>query len=166
MTTTQTASLTTPAAPLGRIAREGWGPGAWHGPDLRAALSDVTPAGAFWRPAPGRHNIAEVALHHAWFVRSVIGQISGIDQPSFPLAGSDWFERNDAHGLDWGAIVDLVDAQHQRLAATLDDIAAGRLRSPVSESELLDQVLGITCHAIYHAGQVQLVKVLGAAHVL
>src|SRR5262245_37268560 len=50
-----------------RILREGYGEGAWHGPDLKAALADVTDANAFWRPAPGRHNIAEVALHHAYY---------------------------------------------------------------------------------------------------
>jgi hypothetical protein len=46
---------------LARIIEEGYGPGAWHGPDLKAALSDVTPELAFWRPAPGRHNIAVIA---------------------------------------------------------------------------------------------------------
>ena len=45
-----------------RILREGYGEGAWHGPELKGALADVTSATAFWRPAPGRHNIAEIAL--------------------------------------------------------------------------------------------------------
>ena len=49
-----------------RLLREGYGEGAWHGPDLKTALADVSSEGAFRRPAPGRHNIAEIALHHAY----------------------------------------------------------------------------------------------------
>ena len=51
---------------LTRVLEEGYGPGAWHGPDLQAALADVSPELAFWRPGSGRHNIAEIALHHAY----------------------------------------------------------------------------------------------------
>ena len=60
-----TTTVKVPAGLESRVLQEGYGPGAWHGADLRAALTDVTPALAFWRPAPGRHNIAEIALHHA-----------------------------------------------------------------------------------------------------
>ena len=51
---------------LARILEEGYGPGAWHGADLKAALADVPSELAFWRPFPERHNIAEIALHHAY----------------------------------------------------------------------------------------------------
>lgn len=52
-----------PAVTFNRILEEGYGPGAWYGSDLRAAVTEATPATAFTRPATGRHNIAEVALH-------------------------------------------------------------------------------------------------------
>jgi hypothetical protein len=55
-----------------------------------------------------------------------------------------------------------VDGEQGRLAAVIADIAAGRVKSPLTEGERFDLVLGITCHAIYHAGQVQLVKRLHA----
>jgi hypothetical protein len=48
-----------------RILEEGYGPGAWHGPDLNSALDGVTAALAHWRPGAERHSIAEIALHHA-----------------------------------------------------------------------------------------------------
>ena len=51
---------------LARTLAEGYGPGAWHGADFKAALSDVTDDMAFRRPAPDRHSIAEIALHHAY----------------------------------------------------------------------------------------------------
>ena len=47
--TTSPAGL--PAATFNRILEEGYGPGAWYGSDLRAAVGDVTAATAFTRPA-------------------------------------------------------------------------------------------------------------------
>ena len=77
---------------LTRVLDEGYGPGAWHGPDLKAALGDVSPEVAFWRPSRERHNVAEVALHHAYCARSVRGQLSGTTPEAFVLEGEDWFE--------------------------------------------------------------------------
>jgi hypothetical protein len=106
-----------------RLLEEGYGPGAGHGPDLKAALSDVSSAAAFWRPAKGRHNIAEIALHHAWYARSVAARLSGKTPESFPLDGEDWFEMSDESRLNWAEV---------------------------------------SAIAVYHAGQVQLLKVLRA----
>ena len=52
-----------------------------------------------------------------------------------------------------------VDVTNRESVATLvGDIDSGRVTSPLSESERLALVLGITCHAVYHAGQIQLLK--------
>jgi hypothetical protein len=166
--TTETATKTTIPQQLDpavfvRLLEEGYGAGAWHGADLRAALADVSPRTAFWRPAPGRHNIAEIALHHAWCVRGAIGQLAGEEPAVFPLDGSDWFSLSDDGPMTWPDTVDVVDAHQRRLAAVVADIGAGRITSPLPVGERFDLVLGVTCHAIYHAGQVQLVKALGAA---
>jgi hypothetical protein len=136
---------------LSRVLDEGYGPGAWHGPDLKAALADVGPELAFWRPAPGRHNIAEIALHHAFCVRNVRGQLSGTTPEPFVLEGEDWF---DATGLSWPEIQAVVEEQQSRLATVVADTQP--------DAERFNLVLGITCHAIYHAGQVQLLKRLNA----
>jgi len=77
---------------LSRILQEGYGPGAWHGADLKAAVADVAKQTAFKRPAAGRHSIAEIALHHVWCVRSVIGKLTGTEPGRFILEGEDWFE--------------------------------------------------------------------------
>jgi hypothetical protein len=147
---------------VSRLLEEGYGPGAWHGPDLKAALADVSPRAAFWRPGPGRHNIAEIALHHAWCLRSVTERLSGTAPGPFPLEGEDWFDVPDERRIEWPAIQGTVEELQRRLAGVVADIGAGRIESPLPESERFDLVLGVTCHAVYHAGQVQLVKVLGA----
>jgi len=145
-----------------RIIEEGFGPGAWHGADLRAAISDVTAKDALWRPAANRHNIAEVAVHHAACVRSVIGQLTGSDEPEFPLEGSDWYEISNERTMKWAKIADLVESQHARLGEVVSEIGNGVRTSPLSDAERFDLVLGVTCHAVYHAGQIQLVKALNS----
>ena len=141
-----------------RVIEEGYGPGAWHGADLKAALADIPPELAFWRPSPGRHNIAEIALHHAYCVRSVRGQLSGTPPEPFLLEGDDWFALPDQNRLAWPEIREAVDAEQLRLATLIHDIVTGRVQSPLADAERFELVLGITCHAVYHAGQVQLIK--------
>jgi DinB superfamily len=141
-----------------RVLREGYGPGAWHGADLKAALADVTPEVAFWRPSTGRHNIAEIALHHAYCTRAVRAQVSGQGVEPFVLNGEDWFEAADESTLAWPIVQATVESEQRKLGEVLGDIEAGRVSSPLSDAERFDLVLGITCHAVYHAGQVQLIK--------
>jgi hypothetical protein len=158
-----TAELTPDGGDLGlRILAEGYSGSAWHGPDLKAALADVNPKVAFRRPANGRHSIAEIALHHAWCIRSVTGLISGDDQASFPLVGEDWFDVSDTGPLNWERITSELERQQRGLIHVVEAIRTGRARSPLSDSDRFGLLLGVTCHAIYHAGQVQLIKVLAS----
>lgn len=138
-----------------RILNEAWGPGAWHGADLKAAVADVTPAVAIWRPAAGRHNIAEIALHHAFFARSVRSQVSGRPAEPFVLPGEEWFAVNDEKAISWAAIRSTLESEQQQLT----QLTSG----PLADTERFNLILGIVCHAIYHAGQVQLIKRLRKA---
>lgn len=162
MTPTTTDQSTDSAALESRILTEGYGPGAWHGPDLKAALTDVTPALAFRRPASGRHNIAEIAVHHAYCARTVIAQLTGTPGEPFVLEGEDWFDLADERTLSWSRILATVESLQKQLASTVSDIETGKKPSAVSDKERFNLVLGITCHAVYHAGQVQLIKKLAA----
>ena len=140
--------------PLTRVLDEGYGPGAWHGADMKAAITDVAPAVAFWRPGKGRHNIAEIALHHAWCVRNVTAQLSGAEPPAFPVEGADWLTLDDEKRISWAAIQRTLEEQQRALAATVGTPSVS------AERERFDLALGVTCHAVYHAGQIQLIKVL------
>jgi hypothetical protein len=150
-----------PAGLESRVLREGYGPGAWHGADLKAAIGDVTSALAFWRPAPGRHNIAEIALHHAYCVRAVRSQISGAAPEPFVRDGEDWFDLPDEEAMEWAEVRATVESEQNRLEALVALIEGGSA-SPLADAERFNLELGITCHAIYHAGQVQLIKRLHA----
>ena len=143
---------------LSRIAKEGYGDGAWHGNDLKAALADVTPKLAYWRPGTGRHNIAEIALHHAYTIRSVRSRLAAkASVEPFVLEGEDWFAVDDQRTLAWPKIVETVAQEQERLLRAIRALPTAKLADDVKPFDL---ILGITCHAIYHAGQVQLIKVL------
>jgi uncharacterized damage-inducible protein DinB len=157
ISTLATSDTSLDPALASRILREGYGDGAWHGPDLRAAINDVSASMAFRRPAPGRHNIAEIVVHHAFYVRSVIERLGGTPA-GFPLAGEDWFALNDERAVRWEEIRALLESLQAQLASQV----AKPTRSDKSAVQQLDLVLGITCHAVYHAGQIQLIKALAA----
>jgi hypothetical protein len=153
---TALAATATPA----RILNEGYGSGAWHGPDLKAALSGVSSDAAVWRPGAGRHNIAEIAVHHAYSAHNVRAKLTREAIEPFAIEGDDWF---DVSRVSWPAILDIVEHEQQQLAAAAAAaIEEGRTAPPLSDAERLDLVLGITCHAVYHAGQIQLIKTLRA----
>lgn len=154
--TSEKTTLTT------RILNEGYGPGAWHGANLKAAVADVTPKVAFWRPGAGRHNIAEIALHHAYTVHSVRSRLAAAPIEAFVREGEDWFELNDNRAMPWKEILETLDTEQRRLSDLAADIASLAAKSALPEAERFDLILGITCHAVYHAGQVQLIKVLQA----
>ncbi len=56
-----------------------------------------------------------------------------------------------------------VESEQQRLAELVAAIEAGTVTPVMAPPERFGLILGITCHAIYHAGQVQLIKRLKEA---
>ncbi|AMY09138.1 DinB superfamily protein [Luteitalea pratensis] len=146
-----------------RVLREGYGPGAWHGADMKAALGDVTAATAYWRPAAGRHNIAEIAVHHAYIVRGVRARVSGHEPKPFVLEGDDWFSLDSDRAMSWKRVQTIVAQEHDRLADLIEAIDTGAATSALPDAERAELVLGITSHAVYHAGQIQLIKRLQEA---
>lgn len=158
MSTNTESTLSMHSAIASRVVQDGYGPGAWHGADLKAALADVTPELAYWRPGAERHNIAEIALHHAWCVRNVVAQLSGKPAAPFVLAGEDWFNLAGESTLSWARLLETVEAQQNGLVEVVAAIEAGELTAPLADEERFTLVLGVTCHAVYHAGQIQLIK--------
>ncbi|TAK17103.1 MAG: hypothetical protein EPO35_03825 [Acidobacteria bacterium] len=148
---------------LTRILTEGYGPGAWHGADIKAATTGVSSTTAFKRPrrkGGKAHNIAEITLHHAFYVHSIRGRLLGTEIEPFLLKGEDWFPLADGKKLSWKKITTELAALQAKLARTVADIEAGKVSSPLSDEDRLNLVLGISCHSAYHAGQIQLIKLL------
>lgn len=160
MTRTSTIAL------LVRLIDEGFDAKAWHGTALRGAVRGLTAAQAAWRPAPGRHNIWEVAVHCAYWKYAVRRRLTGEKRGTFPLKGSNWFVRpapgEGATDAAWKRDVTLLLEEHRKLRHViaglkpdvLHRVSRGSRYTPVAFAQ------GIAAHDLYHAGQIQLLKTL------
>lgn len=140
---------------------------SWHGPNLRGALRRVDAATAAWRPAPGRHNVWELAVHCAYWKYAVWRRVTGEKRGSFSLAGSNWFPRplaGAASGEAWKADLRRLVEEHARLRETVAALAPRDLarRTAGSPFPLGRVIQGAAAHDLYHAGQIQLLKRLAA----
>ena len=137
---------------------------AWHGPNLRGSLRGLTPAQAAWRPASGRHNIWELAVHAAYWKYAVWRRLTGGKRGDFPLSGSNWFTRPSPES-SWRQDLALLDEQHRRLRASVAALPGTvlRRRGAGSRHSNSRMIAGVAAHDLYHAGQVRLIKVLEKA---
>jgi hypothetical protein len=136
---------------------------AWHGTNLRGSLRGLSAREAAWRPAAGRHNIWEFALHCAYWKYCVRRLLLGEKRGGFPLKGSNFWVRPQTGSApldkDWRETVALLDEQHRRLRAAVVALSPQRLGKRAKSSWTFFQMLaGIASHDLYHAGQIQLLK--------
>jgi hypothetical protein len=138
---------------------------SWHGTNLRGSIRRLDVPRAAWRPGPARHNIWEIVVHAAYWKYAVRRRITGEKRGSFPVLGSNWFERPvERTEAAWRADVALLVEEHRKLrerVAGLDDRALTRTAGGRDPLEKL--VRGIAAHDLYHAGQIQILKRLAAA---
>ena len=146
-----------------RCIEEGFSKKAWHGPNLRGAIRRVDAGQASWRPATGRHNIAEIVVHCAYWKYAVRRRIRGDKRGSFAIKGSNWFALPGILSeSQWRTYVKLLDAEHQALIDAVARVSwteLCRTKSGPGKS-IAAHVYGIAMHDVYHAGQVQTLKAL------
>jgi hypothetical protein len=136
---------------------------SWHGTNLRGSIRGLPVEMARWRPAPGRHNIWEIAVHAAYWKYAIWRKLTGAARGSFPLVGSNWFSRPQRGQEDakaWAADVQLLVAQHRQLRDAVTALQPEELDHPVAKGSYTPCFLvrGVTAHDLYHAGQIQLLK--------
>lgn len=136
---------------------------SWHGTNLKGSIRGLTPAAASWRPAPQRHNIWEIVVHAAYWKYIVRRRLIGEAKGSFPLSGSNWFERptvGPPTPSSWKADVALLTEMHRGLREAVAQLDEKKLsfRPAGSKVRNLDLITGIAAHDLYHAGQIQLLK--------
>jgi uncharacterized damage-inducible protein DinB len=134
---------------------------AWHGPNLSGSFRGIDAKRAMWRPAPGRHSVAEHVVHAAYWKYAVRRRLREEPRGQFPFKGSNWFTLPDP--LDergWHLFTALLRAEHGTLRESVAAFPAERLgKSPVGGKVVFqDLILGIAAHDVYHAGQIQLLK--------
>lgn len=134
---------------------------SWHGTNLRGSIRGLEPARVVWRPGPGRHCIADLVLHTAYWKYTVRRRLCGDKRGSFPLKGSNWFKIPDQlEASEWQRYVRLLEEEHRALREAIavltdEDLPAMPAGSKVSNEML---ITGIAAHDLYHAGQIQALK--------
>jgi DinB superfamily len=138
------------------LLEEAFSKKTWHGPNLRQALKGVTAKQAAWRPAPGRHNIWEEALHAAYWKYAVRRRLEGAKQGSFVLKGHNFFarpEKGNATEAAWRADKAILDKEHHAMVLAIRRI----LKTPQAKKRL-PMLYGVAFHDVYHAGQIRLLR--------
>ena len=138
---------------------------SWHGTNLMGSLRGLDRELLVWRPRPGRHNVAELALHAAYWKYRAHRLLTDAPPRAFELPGSDFFERSTIPtAAEWQADLALLRTWHERLADAVAALPPKRLEERPAKSEYsrTDLVLGAAAHDLYHAGQIQLLKRLYA----
>ena len=144
-----------------RIFDEAYNHRAWHGPNLLGTLRGLSSREAAWRPAEGRHNIWEIALHCAYWKYAVRRRVLGLKRGSFVLKGSNWFPRLDnLSGTRWKSDLRLLADEHHALREVIAALPAVRLKqlTPGGTVRVDRLIYGVAAHDVYHAGQVRVVK--------
>jgi hypothetical protein len=136
------------------VLDQGYNRNAWHGPTLRQSLRGVSAKAAAWCPAPGRHNIWEVAVHAAYWKYVVRRRLLGEKRGTFALKGSNWFKRPvELNEMAWRADLALLEMEHRKLCEAMVDYFKGETRH--IPTRLL---FGVAFHDIYRAGQIRLLR--------
>jgi hypothetical protein len=143
-----------------RILEEAYSRRSWHGTNLRGSLRGLTAGQAAWRPATGRHNIRELALHAAYWKYAVRRRLTASERGSFPIEGSNWFERGVPDDREWKSELKLLGDEHKKLIEAVSALSDSDLllRPEGSRNDNATVIYGVAAHDLYHAGQIQLIK--------
>src|SRR5688572_26133428 len=136
---------------------------SWHGTNLKGSIKGMHAKDAAWRPAPGRHNIWEIVVHATYWKYIVRRRLLAEAKGSFPLKGSNWFQRPQTEKpseRDWKSDVNLLVETHRTLREAIEKLNPTELhRTPAGSTvSNLALITGIAAHDLYHAGQIQLLK--------
>lgn len=134
---------------------------SWHGPNLRGSIRGLSAVQSGWRPHPGRHCIADIVVHAAYWKYAVRRRLLGEKRGSFAIKGSNWFPLPSPwNEASWREYVALLESEHRLLRAAVAELTARDLPRAPGGSKVSNVALiqGIAAHDVYHAGQIQLLK--------
>jgi uncharacterized damage-inducible protein DinB len=133
--------------------------GSFHGPAVFEILEGIEGAEAAARPVAGAHSIWELVLHVAAWNRIPVRRIrerraiDPTDAENFPAIG-------DPSESAWVAAKEDLAASVDEVAATVETLPRERFSEivPGRSYTVVAMLDGVIQHALYHAGQMALVK--------
>jgi hypothetical protein len=131
---------------------------AWHGPPVRALLSDVTAEMAAAHPIPSAHSIWELVNHLTVWADVARRRVAG--EVVEPTAEEDCPAVEAVSEDAWAGAVANLDKAYGDLRRVVLNIGDGHLddRTPPKPDSIYVLLHGISQHAAYHGGQVAVLK--------
>ena len=131
---------------------------AWHGPSVFEALRGVTAATAARRPIAGAHTIWELVLHLTSWERIVRSRVEG--EPIEYSQDLDWPAMPRPTASAWKAAREELEAASDELRKAIRRMTDRKLRTKRAGATrtYYDLAHGQVQHALYHAGQISLLR--------
>lgn len=140
------------------LTRRAYFGGAWYGPSVREALEGVDARQALERPVGAAHSIWEIALHISGWTEVVRRRLDGIEAGE-PDEG-DWPEPAEASDEAWRGALATLEERATALVAAAAAFDVSHLDEPLAPGggSAYANLLGAVQHAVYHAGQIAVLK--------
>ncbi len=136
---------------------------AWHGPALNELLADVTAEQAIVHPILNAHSIWELVHHIAFWESVVLQRLNGEEVSSKEVTEeSNFSAAEEATETTWEKAKLELDATAAALREQLAQMTDAQLNDKVPNRKrlLYFEIHGAIQHALYHAGQIALLKKL------
>ena len=131
---------------------------AWHGPALLELLRDMDATTAAATPLPNVHSIWELVLHVAAWDGAACRRLGG---EKVQLTGTANFPAlPKPTQASWHEAIAGAKHTHDVLVKTVADLPESRLRErvPGKRYDFYFMLHGVAQHALYHAGQIAILK--------
>jgi uncharacterized damage-inducible protein DinB len=133
---------------------------AWHGPALLEILADINATTAAAHPIPHAHSIWELVLHISAWEGAILRRMRG---EALQLEGTEDFpEIRDTGEGAWRDTLEKLNRKHDELVRAIAEMPEPRLAEqvPGKDYDFYFMLHGAVQHALYHAGQIALLKKL------
>lgn len=132
---------------------------AWHGPALREILEGLTAEEAAAQPVPAAHSIWEIALHLTAWGEIVRRRLAGEAILEIPPE-QDWPGIGERSEAAWKRAAERLVRAHVELAEAIRQLPDTRLEEavPGRDDTVYVMLHGAIEHALYHAGQMAILK--------
>jgi len=131
---------------------------AWHGPAVLEILSGVDARAAAARPIANAHTIWELTLHISGWEDVIRRRLGG---EACTLGDADNFpDVKDKSEAAWNKTVEALKLTNQALLKAMNGLPDSRLsdRVPGKNYDVYTMLHGAVQHALYHAGQIAILK--------
>ena len=135
---------------------------AWHGPALLETLDGVTAKTAAAESPAGMHSIWQLVAHITTWEAAVLRWLGG--DGSRPAEEENWPAISDTTEAAWQASLEKLRQGNIALREAVAKLDDARLAQPIVEGmpSAYTTLHGVVHHALYHAGQIALLKKINA----